>query len=569
MRLLVLTLTVLAAAPAAGQRRMRHEFVPRGFFERHRVEVQVRAALEDGQPVPDAVHRDGERLPAPGADADAPGFGNGGISRPSEARPDRDTEADGALKYHAVFNPSVAPLRRNVAFDAIDADYRLHVAKTRKVVVPLSPRKAVPGRELFWGDVRVDVARGRAAAIPSVAPDMRVLAVRSEPAGVAVEFLRDGGDNFYVRAPHDGELRVVFLADADTAYFSAPVPGNVPLGAQAGSAHTELPAAVGDRGRRVLERLGVRADMPFDRGLDRLVAWFRDFAAGEAPGGAGDIYEDLALGQKGVCRHRSFGFLVTARAAGVPTRYVQNEAHAFVEVRAPDGRWRRIDLGGEAPSLDISGGEKRKLHTPPADPFAKPDRYLAQYSAMLGGQGGAAGPGGPEVNGAPPALGAGGAGPGDPSGSGAGGGGGGPASDPDAPLSATVAEVPLPLHPDDAPADGPPTAQDNFAAPVAVQLESPVGRQQAFRGEEAAFKVSGVVTGGPENRPVGGLKVQVYLLAEDDAAVPVADLVVTDGAGRFAAKVKLPRELTLGRYRLVVATKGTDRWSAGRSDPAP
>ncbi len=410
MRLLLTALIVVVAAPAAGQRRLRHEFVPRSFLERNPIEAAVQPALEDGDPVPRALRRDGERLEAPGrADPSAPTFGEpggGGIVRPSEARPDRDTGIDQPLRYHAVFNPSVAPLRRNVAFDGIDPDYRLHVARAAMRPVPIAAREAIPGRELFWGDVKLDLHRGRASSIPSVAPDMRVLAIKTTP-DVPLELLKDGADNFYVRARYTGGVRVVFLVDADSTYFSGAVPGNVPLGVQAGAPHTELPAAVLARAERVLEALGVSAAQPFDRGLNTLVTWFRDFRAGPPPAGVGDIYEDLALGRSGVCRHRAFAFLVTARGAGVPTRQVQNEAHAFVEVRAPDGRWRRIDLGGEAPSLDISGGYGRRLHTPAPDAFSKPESYLSQYSALLGG-GAGAGAGGPEVRGAPPALGGGG-----------------------------------------------------------------------------------------------------------------------------------------------------------------
>jgi hypothetical protein len=84
-----------------------------------------------------------------------------------------------------------------------------------------------------------------------------------------------------------------------------------------------------------------------------------------------DIYLDLALARKGVCRHRAFAFLVTALNVGIPTRLIHNEAHAWVEVH--DGsRWRRIDLGGAAAELaQISQGD-RPSHQPPPDRFAWP-----------------------------------------------------------------------------------------------------------------------------------------------------------------------------------------------------
>ena len=74
----------------------------------------------------------------------------------------------------------------------------------------------------------------------------------------------------------------------------------------------------------------------------------------EPPRGHNDIYLDLALSQKGVCRHRAFAFLVTALSLGIPTRMVVNEAHAWVEVLDPGVApplWRRVDLGGAGRAL--------------------------------------------------------------------------------------------------------------------------------------------------------------------------------------------------------------------------
>ena len=173
----------------------------------------------------------------------------------------------------------------------------------------------------------------------------------------------------------------------------------------------------------MLKAIGLRSDMAFDVGVDRLVTWFRGFEAGDPPPRKGSIFVDLALGQKGVCRHRSFAFTLAARAAGIPTRQVQNEAHAFVEILAPDGLWRRIDLGGEAPSLDFKNSQNHRLHQPPPDPFGKPENYTSQYSAQLQGTGDqAGGDDAPKIGNKPPPLVPGAAGSGG-SGSGAAGSG--------------------------------------------------------------------------------------------------------------------------------------------------
>lgn len=556
-----LALLAVVAAPAGADRaRLRHEYVPPTFLAQFQPDPAQGAALEPGKPVPAALRRDGERLPAPGEPAaDAPQFGGApppgrrGIPRPEEARPDRDTTQDAPLSYHAVFNPTVAPLRRNVAFDRVEDDYRLTIAPGPRTPVAVEARDPLPGRELFWGDLTLEVRRGEAAPVPSVAPDMRVLAVRPEPP-VPVAFEKDGADNFYLRAEHDGPLRVVFLVDADAVYFSAPVPGNVPLGVLRGRAGTELPGHARAAAERVLARLGVSPDQPFDQGLSRLVGWFRAFEAGVPPAATDDIYVDLALGQVGVCRHRAFAFVVSARAAGVPARQVQNEAHAFAEVLAPDGRWRRVDLGGQAPSLDMTGADNHRLHTPPADPYPKPESYLEQYSGQLAGGGQGGGDGGATLSGTPPRLGG---------GQGGGGPGGGEVFGfSEDPGRGGVAEVPLPT------VGFAPPGEDagEPGRPVRLGLDVPPDIP-AFRGEPLPEKVRGTLHDAESGAPVAGAKVQIYLLPEGGGApVPLGRAVRTGADGRFTAELRLPSTLDLGHYRLVGASAAGSGWSPGRSD---
>jgi hypothetical protein len=64
-------------------------------------------------------------------------------------------------------------------------------------------------------------------------------------------------------------------------------------------------------------------------------------------------------------------FTVTMQALGYPARFVANNAHAFAELRYPDGRWRQIDLGGgDVPHY--MGSWKGKSFKEPKDPFPKP-----------------------------------------------------------------------------------------------------------------------------------------------------------------------------------------------------
>src|SRR5262249_54763584 len=91
----------------------------------------------------------------------------------------------------------------------------------------------------------------------------------------------------------------------------------------------------------------------------------------DPPKSAGlDLYRDLAVSQKGVCRHRAYAFVLTALSIGLPARFVRNEAHAWVEV-FDAYRWHRIDLGGAASDIQYDD-ERRVAHVPPKDPFEWP-----------------------------------------------------------------------------------------------------------------------------------------------------------------------------------------------------
>src|SRR6185312_3442235 len=125
----------------------------------------------------------------------------------------------------------------------------------------------------------------------------------------------------------------------------------------------------------VAQAIGVSRSMRPREAVRKMVDYFRSFAPSEEPpSGRGDIYLDLALSRKGVCRHRSFAFLVTALGIGIPARMVVNEAHAWVEVY--DSKlWHRIDLGGAAANLDSDPDPSKPAYVPPPDPYAWPTSH--------------------------------------------------------------------------------------------------------------------------------------------------------------------------------------------------
>ncbi len=563
------SLLLVGAGPGAP---VRHEWIApdvlRGLSDAA-ASPETRPLERDASGMPRAIERNGTRLEAPpetdtgqttemrlGSEGRPPAPGV--IERPDTMRPDRDTGEVVPLEYHAVFNPEVAPMRRNVTFDVVGPgpEYEFSIADPTPVPIRVVGGAPGPGREGFYGDLKINVVPGKAMPLPSVAPDMRVLALRTEPPVDVIQarVARDGADNFYLLAEYTGTVRVVLFVDADTNYFQGGLPSNVPLDIQRGAEDTALPTGLAPIGAEVLGALRVDPAARLDRGLSRLVEYFRDFDTGALPKG-GDLYRDVALGGLGVCRHRAFAFVLSARAAGLPARYVQNEAHAFAEVRLPDGAWRRVDLGGQAPSLDLKDRPGQTLHSPLPDAFPKPERYLQGYSArtLAGGGPGAPPPVGPGRNqpgGAAPA------GPG---------------------LEGPAAEVPLPSPPEGetsvggGPGEGPPGTGGSSGASVAtlrrVRLAldgfAPV---DVFRGEALPRAVAGV-SEDDEGRPVGSLNVQVFLVPVEGGPPVVATAAArTDAAGRFSLPLRVPATLPLGRYRLVAASAQELGYAAARSD---
>jgi hypothetical protein len=322
-----------------------------------------------------------------------PVLGTSGFAadRQTSMKPDGNTGPDATLHYVSVFNPDVLPFKRMSALDGVGDDYTLKIAHTALVELSVGGTTN-KSRDRFWGSVLVQLSPGADVALPSVAPDMRILSYEIKPS-IAVRFEKDGADNFYVRtdeASAAGTYRLVFLADADAGYFAPSLPHahftpRVIATMAQPDIRPALPDGVRRAAKRTLDRLGVDPDMELGFVFNRLVGFFRDFQAKPLPAASGDIYRDLVDSQAGVCRHRAFAFMVTANALGIPTRFVENEAHAFVEVWFPERSWQRIDLGGAALRMEVQGADNKTLHRPRTDdPFEKPPAYKQNYTQLEG-----------------------------------------------------------------------------------------------------------------------------------------------------------------------------------------
>jgi len=388
---------------------------------------------------------------------------------------------------------------------------------------------------------------------PSVSPESRILSLRTEPsANLRIE--RDGAGNFYATrlGGATGEVRVVFLTDAPRGYFNTPLP-EVPVATLA--AHVpELPARLKREALAFSRELGVTPSASLPDALSALVAHFRAFRESDDPVPTTDsIYLDIAHAQRGVCLHRSYAFLITAQALGIPTHFVFNETHAWVEVELPNEGFMRIDLGGAARQLDAHGEDRPVYHARLPDPLPRPAAYLASYSRLAGPVSGVReddtaatqdGPVGPHSGGV---------------------------------TSEAATRGPSTQQPSDTNADpshAPGTTDSTGTEPATTTAQrqaSPTGRPEpdprqpvelrlehhrfeAFRGRR--IELSGQARD-PAGAGVAGLRVEVGL--RGGGQLRSLGATVTEDGGWFSVTLGVPPDLNVGDYVLSVHTPGDTR----------
>ena len=445
----------------------------------------------------------------------------------STYEPDRDTRRPNVENYDDPFTPATAPFKRLRAYDWVDADYSLRVHDKSLHQLPVGG--GVTGAdEPFYGDLSVDLIPGEPVRVPTVGPGARILRMHVNPE-VPVEAVHDGADNWFVRGQARLRVRVVVelaiprdtfgreFADVDFAALDTiERAAGKPLGRPHEAAVNEVAQAIGVS-RQMRPRDVVR----------KMVEYFRSFEPStEPPTGRGDIYLDLALSKKGVCRHRSFAFLVTALGLGIPARMVVNEAHAWVEV-FDSKLWHRVDLGGAAANLDTESDPNKPAYVPPPDPYAWPatrdsgqDLAERNRAAQAGGQ--------------------------DTTGDADGG-------------AAIVPPAPAPSA--DPPSDSKLPESDVTVGAIAgdVHRGLPLHRQGQV---------------GSAGAPCAHLRVDVLLVGRGDrpdrarssaAEGTAIGSLSTDDRGRYDGAVVIPRDFGLGDYDLVVQTPGDTRCGPGRT----
>jgi hypothetical protein len=293
------------------------------------------------------------------------------------------------LAYQEVFTPAVQPFKRSTAYDLVDELGRLTVRDPS--LRPMLVGEAAPEhwrdrrRARFVGEVVVELSSSWPTPIPGVAAEQRVVRYATSN-NESVEFLQDGAGNLFVRGVQSGTVRLTYVIEApDFSFAVESVPAwtvrevaeRVPE-----SLRPTTPSWLEGRARAVLSRLDLDPQGRFDVLLSQLVGHFRAFRDADLPAESANLYEDLAMGGVGACRHRAYAMMLTMQALGIPARFVSNEAHAWVELYIPSSGWSRVDLGGWDVPLDARApSERRRFNPGIRDSFPRPLPYEQQFSA--------------------------------------------------------------------------------------------------------------------------------------------------------------------------------------------
>jgi transglutaminase-like putative cysteine protease len=506
--------------------------------------------------LPKGISYNGEFLPQPSAAPD-PGAEPDFVPDDETMKPDERTEREGVLPYQEIFNPAIAPHKRSRAFDAVLPDDTLGIADRALSPIPVVGNQSDPERDLFFGSLELSLVANAPQPIPSVSAESRILSYKASPA-VDLRFFKDSADNYYVSAGKTVAVKLTFLTDAPKSYFGGAIPEEAKLSDVPAGLRPKLSASLTQRAREVMRKARVPKDSArFSEVLTPLVAYFRDFQAGDfTPRPDGDRYLGLALSQLGVCRHRAYAFVVTAQAAGIPARYLFNEAHAWVEVFVPSVGWQRIDLGGEADGLNVSGGRGKPLYKPSVeDPFEQPDRPSnnANGPGNNGGNDGGEGDNNGDNNGGEFKVSGFDRVSGLRSSDSGGGTGGGVTEGPEA---EGPSEGPEPSEENPAPSNNagasepaPAPAMNVGSVPVVLALhEAP---SSTLRGDTIVVRGR---ADGPEG-PAARLRVEIRLTRPEGALLLGA--TVTDASGDFSAELRVPPDLErLGHYNVSLSTPG-------------
>lgn len=244
----------------------------------------------------------------------------------------------------------------------------------------------------FTGIVTLDFSSyspGEFIRIPSVSPAAEITDYTTNPVGIDFKFYRDDADNYYVStsdSPSNDKVTLKFWTSTDMSYYSFyysedgllvdyknPDLSVITDVLTIDELKNEVPYNV----KRILNYCP--SNIPYEDVLDEinpslknednvkiilseLIDWFSSFQGDNDEhecsipdeSEISDTYKAMAMSQCGCCGVRSQVFYITANCIGIPTRLINNECHAYVEIYIPSNGWTMVQLGGCDPAFENS-----------------------------------------------------------------------------------------------------------------------------------------------------------------------------------------------------------------------
>ncbi|MCI0497529.1 MAG: transglutaminase domain-containing protein [Thermoplasmata archaeon] len=311
----------------------------------------------------------------------------GGGGTPSGGSPGGFPDTGGSpdsLTLYEVFIPPLGALKRWGTADAVRSDYYMYVDDPDLDYESIDPDAdyAFDFDGYLWRGM--SVTANQAVLIPSPSPDAVITDFTANE--TIIDFYKDGADNYYAVCDQTKTIYLRYWMTTPGKYFTQtpsgidgdlttddvpdgvlnPVPTSVTEAVEeciSGGCNASASHDIAD----ITPLMELDGETNYRKLVTTLVSYFGSFEGEEDPYPDSDdpgldIWQGLTIYKRGVCRHRSFAFFILANALGVPTRYVSNEVHAFVEVYVPvantsysDSHWMRVDLGGRAVDLTTLG----------------------------------------------------------------------------------------------------------------------------------------------------------------------------------------------------------------------
>ena len=308
-----------------------------------------------------------------------------------ESNPDTGA-TDGNVTIYEIFDPVLGTVKRWTSLDGLLYDdqasnptdmYTMYNYDSDKYEIFPTNYEGYSNIFEGWIWMGITISTTEYTRIPSVSPDAEIIDYDPNSTGVNIRFFKDGADNYYVQGNENVVIDLKYRMGTNGSYFNRPISEDLTTDDIPEQIIRPINGAdqVKDNVREFLQYRhdnGTIANEPLywlwpDNGtpetnlaliINNLTWYFSSFIEGdgdvpdtEEPW---DAYQTICINGIGACRHRSFGFFVTALALGAPARYVSNEAHAFVEVYIPvdnetvsASHWKRINLGGTGSSTTL------------------------------------------------------------------------------------------------------------------------------------------------------------------------------------------------------------------------